>query len=226
MTFREALVSGSGTPTWSIPLATHQRTDIPNLTMEPALVLAGPRKQAEVRFHKYRQRRPPTAGYNCFGHAFALRRTAIYDLDRTLLDTILDDDGYAEVADPDIEVGDIVMYFDDRGEPFHAGEVIRREPLLIGLSSAIASTVPIVLSKLDDISGARYRRRAIGATPGRPFVAAENANRGLENAGWPAGASGRGAGVSEERRPGVRGCGRGGSERELRRRINVRILLP
>ncbi|HEX4416712.1 MAG TPA: hypothetical protein VH165_02385 [Kofleriaceae bacterium] len=153
MTFREALVSGSGTPTWSIPLATHQRTDIPNLTMEPALVLAGPRKQAEVRFHKYRQRRPPTAGYNCFGHAFALRRTAIYDLDRTLLDTILDDDGYAEVADPDIEVGDIVMYFDDRGEPFHAGEVIRREPLLIGLSSAIASTVPIVLSKLDDISG-------------------------------------------------------------------------
>src|ERR1700743_1651421 len=139
MTFREALVTGSGTPMWSIPLATHQRSDIPNLTTEPPLGLAGPRKQAEVRFHKYRQRRPPIAGYNCFGHAFALRRTAIYDIDRKLLDTILAHAGYVEVADPEIEVGDIVICFDDRAEPLHAGEVIRREPLLIGLLSGSAS---------------------------------------------------------------------------------------
>jgi len=151
MSFRHSILGGTGTRTWSIALATHLKTDLVNETTEPALALSGNRERAETRYRsRYRERKPPTAGYNCFGHVFALRRTALYDFDLAVLETILAEDGYGEVKDESIEVDDAVIYLDEKKEPFHAGRVIKLEPLLIGTNSSL---VAVVLSKLDDVSG-------------------------------------------------------------------------
>jgi hypothetical protein len=147
MSFRTAIQSGTGT--WSIALATHFDTAVKNETTDPALALSGVRAKREDAFRaKYAVRRPPVAGYNCFGHIFALRRTALYDFDTSVLETILDEDGYGEVHEA--AVGDVVVYFDTKLQPFHAGRVVRFDRLFVGLAS---NEVAIVLSKFDDVSG-------------------------------------------------------------------------
>jgi hypothetical protein len=184
MTFRDAIAQG-GTAKRRIALATHLGTDIDNETTSPTLTLSPIRRKAEARYAEtYVGHRPPIAGYNCFGHAFALRRTAIYEIDRSLLATILEEDGYGEVADEAIEAGDIIVYFDHRGEPFHAGQIIRIDRLLTGSTA----TVPIVLSKLDDVSGEYEHRLDADVWPS--MVASRAAYRARQRAprrhGWRA----------------------------------------
>jgi hypothetical protein len=97
----------------------------------------------------WKMRRDPLAGYNCFGHVFALRRTALYCPD---VELILAEDGFGEIKDPEpVLVGDVVIYSDDSG-PTHAAKVDRVDTLVSAQASQ-GTGVPIVLSKFDDVSG-------------------------------------------------------------------------
>lgn len=66
--------------------------------------------------------REPTVLYNCHGLTFACRRARIFDPKQ--IHIILEDDNYKEVALPDVKGGDIVLYFDDRGDFNHSGIVL------------------------------------------------------------------------------------------------------
>ena len=88
--------------------------------------------------------RKPVNGYNCYGHVFASRRTALYNLTADDVEGILREDGYEEVrADADIRCDDVVVYCDACG-PTHVGVITRLDQ---------ARQMPIVLSKFDDCSG-------------------------------------------------------------------------
>lgn len=67
-------------------------------------------------------RGPATPYYNCHGLVFAARRTAIHEIPTVKL--ILKDDGYQEVPKSQVLSGDVVIYFDDEGEPIHSGVVL------------------------------------------------------------------------------------------------------
>jgi len=154
MSYRDRL-SKVGTAPWSIPLGTHLGTNIPNETSVPQLSLAGSRLKTEDSYRAtWTSRRSPIAGYNCFGHVFACRRTALYgDAD---IEEVLCEDGFGEIHnEADWAPGDVVVYFDDDG-PMHAGELVRFDHVPIGLMDGPQepqARVPIVLSKLDDVSG-------------------------------------------------------------------------
>ena len=144
------IIAGLASRRWRIKLATHFDTEIDNETSDPTLPVSSLRRKKEDEFAaRWRQIRVPTAGYNCFGHIFALRRTAIYDCDRKDIDVILVEDGFGAVdSDNEAAVGDIVLYSDTRGYD-HAARIVGRRPLL-GSSD---KKVLIVLSKFDDVSG-------------------------------------------------------------------------
>ena len=143
---------------WTIPLSTHIGTDIKNETCSPSVEMGERRKAIEEKMSvklKYRQVRPPIAGYNCFGLVFALRRTAIYDFD---IDRIVSEDGYCRVDDPnEIHTGDVVLYRDDN-VPIHVALVTHREDVLIWDGSSGGSQAWKVVSKFDDCSG-EYEHR-------------------------------------------------------------------
>lgn len=152
MSFRDD-VARLGSTKREIPLATHRPTFINNETCEPDLVPTPTMSRNEAAMAaRYVRRRPPIAGYNCFGMALAHRRTAITGLDGGRLDIqrILDEDGYAVVARGYEVAGDLVAYSDDRGVT-HTARVDRIEKLKLGLDGATTRT--IVLSKFNDISG-------------------------------------------------------------------------
>jgi hypothetical protein len=155
-------ISQLGEGRWRIQLATHAGTPIPNETSKPSLSLAGIRKQAEERYASIFQAiRPPIAGYNCFGHVFASRRTAIYEEDGFDIETLLAEDGFGEVVrEDDLRVGDVALFRDDRGVT-HAARVIRIEQgpvVLSGDSAACNTRVPFLISKFDSVSG-EYEHR-------------------------------------------------------------------
>lgn len=68
------------------------------------------------------ERHPPTPRYNCHGMTFASRRTGIYEVDDIRL--ILEEDSYVEVDTSDILAGDVIIYFDEDGDPEHSGLVV------------------------------------------------------------------------------------------------------
>jgi hypothetical protein len=69
------------------------------------------------------EHRPTKASlrYNCHGLTFAARRTAITE--STAVQSILIDDGYAEVDWADIVAGDVVVYL-EQGDFSHSGIVV------------------------------------------------------------------------------------------------------
>ena len=75
--------------------------------------------------HPSAQLRSLTGTYNCFGMAFANRRTCIEPIH---VQMILDDDGYKEISPQDVMPGDIVIYRDNRGEVSHVAVVVLHEP--------------------------------------------------------------------------------------------------
>lgn len=69
-----------------------------------------------------------TATYNCIGMIVASRRTWVDPAD---LIRVLRDDGYRKLNGPEqSDVGDVVIYHDDNGNPCHAGIVLRKNLLL------------------------------------------------------------------------------------------------
>lgn len=64
-----------------------------------------------------------SGSYNCHGLAFASRRTKITE--SLALTTILTDDAYDRIQGPkDALPGDLVIYYDDDGDPTHSGVVL------------------------------------------------------------------------------------------------------
>jgi len=94
------------------------------------------------------ERKPATGGYNCAGHVWASRRTALYDSTEWRL--ILEDDGYAILPGSESAVfGDLALYVrQDNNEIWHVAQFVRLRPLLTG-----GSNEPWLLSKLNDTSG-------------------------------------------------------------------------
>lgn len=69
------------------------------------------------------RRKRPTGLYNCFGLAFANRRTSLFEDEAIQL--VLSDDGYRRVASPrDVAEGDVVLYRDTAGCVVHAASVV------------------------------------------------------------------------------------------------------
>ena len=79
-------------------------------------------------------RTPPTGRYNCHGLTFASRRTWVFG-DGNTLQHIIEDDRYSEVLPNDVLPGDTVLYFDERGVPWHSGIVVEvpKDPPIVPL---------------------------------------------------------------------------------------------
>jgi hypothetical protein len=67
-------------------------------------------------------RSQPSPLFNCHGLTFASRRTKIFDR-RDIL-KILEDDAWHEIDMRDVLGGDVVIYFDDEGDPNHSGIIV------------------------------------------------------------------------------------------------------
>ncbi len=72
------------------------------------------------------ERKKPCGVYNCFGLVFANRRTSIYET--TFIDEILRQDRFKQIAPQEVELGDLVVYRDERF-PVHAGRIVRAAPM-------------------------------------------------------------------------------------------------
>jgi hypothetical protein len=108
-----------------IELATSQGKRIPNARRSeraPEALEAG--RKLIIDKHSSARLRSLTATYNCYGMAFANRRTCIEPIH---VQMILDDDGYQEVSLKDVMPGDIVIYRDRGGEISHVAVVVCHE---------------------------------------------------------------------------------------------------
>jgi len=97
------------------------------------------------RYPAWEVRKTPTAGYNCAGHVWASRRTAIYD--DSEYRKVFQDDGYRKTRSP--REDDLAVYGDERGAIVHVAKIVRFQP---GVAST-SEPIPIVVSKLNDMSG-------------------------------------------------------------------------
>jgi hypothetical protein len=139
-----------------IVLQTHKGREIENaIGAEP-----GPQELAkQARFiapfqGRWKERKPPCGIYNCVGHVWASRRTAVYAPGmEDKIDWLLGDDGYRKLGEGEpVYPGDLALYWD--AEPkvrsfLHVGMVTR---LAEGISRE-SPLVPFVLSKWSDTSG-------------------------------------------------------------------------
>lgn len=82
------------------------------------------------------QRTEPSALFNCHGLTFACRRSKITN--RLNIDRILADDAWLAVDLAQVLPGDIVIYYDDEGDPNHSGVVVEYSK---------DTLVPIICSK-------------------------------------------------------------------------------
>lgn len=95
------------------------------------------------------ERKPPTSGYNCAGHIWASRRTAIYD-DEGEINQIFEEDQYFKKNYSEIIPGDLVVYFSPylSGPNFlHVGEILEVPSFVGGIGA------PLLLSKFGDWGG-------------------------------------------------------------------------
>lgn len=109
----------------SIALETAKNRRIPNArrAQRAPATLAAAHKMVTT-YHPSAQLRSLSATYNCFGMAFANRRTCI---EPTHIPMILEDDGYVQIEGKDVQPGDIVVYLDKGGEITHVAVVVSHE---------------------------------------------------------------------------------------------------
>lgn len=81
-------------------------------------------------------RTKPSGLYNCHGLTFASRRTKITQ--SISIRQILAEDKYQEIPEAKAEAGDVVVYFDNEGDPNHSGVVV---------SSPDMQILPTIVSK-------------------------------------------------------------------------------
>lgn len=137
-----------------IPLHTRMRNPVRNSQApEPD---ARARRKFDLLLTQHRDwelRKPPCGFYNCFGHLWASRRTAIYD--QPEVDKILHDDGYRRLAPAERpRHGDVAVYCDSTGKSFyHVGMLCELRRLTLADGTAVGEPTPWILSKWDDASG-------------------------------------------------------------------------
>jgi hypothetical protein len=74
-----------------------------------------------------------SAQYNCMGLVVACRRVWVYPEHAV---KILTDDGYTQLGGPEqADLGDVVIYHDEKGEPVHIGIVAGKNVLMPGVPS-------------------------------------------------------------------------------------------
>jgi hypothetical protein len=97
-------------------------------------------------------RRTPTGIYNCAGHVWASRRTAIYE--QEAWEQVLREDGYRQRQGFEHPtVGDLVIYRDGPSQSLlHVGQIVELRRLEVGQEQA-QGVIPWVLSKLGPTSG-------------------------------------------------------------------------
>ena len=83
-------------------------------------------------------RTAPCPTYNCHGMTFAGRRTGIAS--PVTVRQVLHEDSYKDVPRNEVMPGDVILYFDDRGDVEHSGVVV--EPPISDLLG-----IPLVYSK-------------------------------------------------------------------------------
>lgn len=136
-----------GPDEFKIALHTRWGRDIAN-TVGPELTDVHSRRYAALLHQSgrnWRERKPPSAGYNCAGHVWASRRTCIYE--ESEWRKILDDDGYRRTDEPIPD--DIVLYLERERGVLHVGRILElREGI-----TATSPRIPWVVSKWSDWGG-------------------------------------------------------------------------
>jgi len=135
----------------SIVVQTRKRTNIKNV-IEPEPGFPQRRNYQRLREKYGRQwepRKPATGGYNCAGHVWASRRTALSNPQDWRV--ILDEDGYRRLpGGEEPRPGDLVLYVDIENDEFlHVGEIVE---LRAGVAPQ-AERIAWVLSKLGPAYG-------------------------------------------------------------------------
>ncbi len=159
MTFKDR-IEALGPGRWEIPLGTHLGSAIPNETSAFLGRLSLGRQKEEARYVSiFKQVREPVAGYNCYGQVFASRRTGIYSVDDFPIDKIIEmvlaEDGFGEIAYDDLRAGDVVVYSDEQGVD-HVARIVGSAPrasLLVSDAEAQPTRSFLVRSKFDSVSG-------------------------------------------------------------------------
>jgi hypothetical protein len=141
------LLQLNGTPPSGIALQTRLGQDIEN---EHGPTLSDKhRTQYDLLVEKFGQRwerrKPATSGYNCAGHIWASRRTAIYEDSEWM--KILSDDGYRQTKNP--RADDIVIYSEADLGFLHIGRILDIKPQLVGSDRE----TPWIASKWSDTTG-------------------------------------------------------------------------
>ncbi len=135
---------------WEIPLATRLGNRIENELPPPPdqTTLVAHRRISEA-FKEWKERAALAVGYNCAGHVWASRRTAIYEPSEW--NKILTDDFYDDVDPNDVREGDLVIYY-DKESFLHVGEIIAVDTIQ-GFRISSSAPIPKILSKWDQYSG-------------------------------------------------------------------------
>lgn len=120
---------------WEIPQPSVQELAEYSQKIHPTLVRTRTEQlvvERRKRNHSDIQiRSMPDFLYNCVGMIFASRRAFI---EIQHIYAILREDGYREISREDVTIGDIVLYYDNKG-PSHVGLVILVDPLGIRVLS-------------------------------------------------------------------------------------------
>ena len=157
MNFKAKLLQNSSS-SWAISLSTHLGSIIPNEPCDPDVQVRGytaERVKRVDQLYANARVRSFIAGYNCFGHVFASRRTAVYDDMAKWVQAVLVEDGFGKIAEQQKCCEDDVVIYCCDDEAIHVAKVVRFESLIVrslGEVNAPART-PIVLSKFFDFSG-------------------------------------------------------------------------
>lgn len=138
-----------GTPLKRIVLQTREGRNIENnQSPEPGEKIINAYDRLLKDHFGWINRKPACGIYNCFGLAWASRRTSIYD--ESEIYKILTDDGYRQLQNEvHLQPGDIVLYLHQKEnmcDTLHAAVVLKLE--MIG-----TTIIPWVVSKWSDAYG-------------------------------------------------------------------------
>lgn len=141
-----------GSPPRGIALETRLPSRIGNQQApEPGQRVISLYEHMRAQHPHWNNRKPACGIYNCFGHIWASRRTAIYDDEE--IRKILSDDGYRTLrAGEDPQQGDLALYLDSGGGFLHVGRIVEVRGIVSNGNTSDAK-IPFVLSKWSDCFG-------------------------------------------------------------------------
>lgn len=148
------LIRISGSRESGIELQTRLRTPISNAQSPEPDFNSGRIFALLLKTHPNWKQRKSTCGYyNCAGHVWASRRTAVYE--GKWWNKILDEDGYRKLLAKETPCeGDLALYSDKKtGNFLHVGVIYHIHYLVEVTGVPVGSGTPWILSKWNDSSG-------------------------------------------------------------------------